>query len=162
VGFFGGFPELHRRLEHRVQQQYPKLPPLRFWSPNRADLLDPRRSQRHASEIREAGIDLLVVCLGKPRQELWIEHYGTQTGARALLAFGAAADFLAGTANRAPDQLQRMGLEWLHRLGHDPRRLARRYLLEGPPELLTLRRARLVTDFRSAIPAVTRQQTRSQ
>jgi exopolysaccharide biosynthesis WecB/TagA/CpsF family protein len=151
VGFFGGYSELHRRLDISVKESFPDLGAVHYWSPERSELADPRKCVRSAAEIRAAGIDVLVVGLGKPRQELWIEHYGTLTGTRAMLAFGAAADFLAGTLQRAPEPLQRLGLEWLHRLGSDPRRLARRYLLEGPPELLTLRRAQLVGEFPSAI-----------
>jgi N-acetylglucosaminyldiphosphoundecaprenol N-acetyl-beta-D-mannosaminyltransferase len=151
VGFYGGFPELHQNLDTRIREDFDGLGPVRYWSPDRADLADPRKCVRDAEQIRDAGIDVLVVGLGKPRQELWIEHFGTLTGSRAMLAFGAAADFLAGTARRAPVQFQRLGLEWLHRLTSDPRRLARRYLIEGPPELLTLRRAQVADDFRSAV-----------
>jgi exopolysaccharide biosynthesis WecB/TagA/CpsF family protein len=151
IGFYGGFPDLHQKLDARIRQDFRGLGPVHYWSPERADLADPRKCVRDAHEIRDTGIDLLVVGLGKPRQEMWIEHFGTQTGSRAMLAFGAAADFLAGTAERAPVQLQRLGLEWLHRLSTDPRRLARRYLIEGPPELLTLRHAQLTRDFRSAV-----------
>lgn len=155
VGFYGGYPELHQRLNAKIREDFDGLAPVRYWSPERSDLADPRKCARDAEQIRDAGIDVLVVGLGKPRQELWIEHFGTLTGARTMLAFGAAADFLAGTAVRAPVRLQRLGLEWLHRLGSDPRRLARRYLLEGPPELLTLRHAQVIQDFRSAIAETT-------
>jgi len=151
VGFYGGYPNLHLELDARIKQDFPDLSGVHYWSPDRADLNDPRKCLRDAKEVQSAGIDVLVVGLGKPRQEMWIEHYGTLTGCRALLAFGAAADFLAGTAHRAPVQLQRLGLEWLHRLGSDPRRLARRYLVEGPPELLTLRRAEVAQEFRSVV-----------
>lgn len=151
VGFFGGFADLHQKLDSQIREMYPDLDAVRYWSPERSELTDPRKCVKSAEAIRDSGIDVLVVGLGKPRQELWIEHYGTLSGARALLAFGASANFLAGTTNRAPEQVQRLGLEWLHRLGTDPRRLARRYLIEGPPELLTLRRAQVVSEFRSAI-----------
>ncbi len=151
VGFYGGFEDLHHKLDIRLKAMFPAMRAVHYWSPERAELADPRKCVRSADEIRDTGIDILVVGLGKPRQELWIEHYGTLTGARAMLAFGASAEFLAGTARRAPVQVQRLGLEWLHRLGSDPRRLARRYLLEGPPELLTLRRAQMVSEIGSAI-----------
>lgn len=156
VGFYGGFPDLHEKLDARIRQDFTGLNSVRYWSPDRADLADPRKCTRDAEQINAAGIDVLVVGLGKPRQELWIEHFGTLTGSRAMLAFGAAADFLAGTAQRAPVQYQRLGLEWLHRLTSDPRRLARRYLLEGPPELLTLRHAQVAEDFHSAVVEITR------
>lgn len=156
VGFYGGYANLHVELDAHIKQDFPGLGAVHYWSPHRNDLDDPRSCLRDAKEIRAAGIDVLVVGLGKPRQEMWIEHFGTLTGCRALLAFGAAADFLAGTAQRAPVQLQRLGLEWLHRLGSDPRRLARRYLIEGPPELLTLRRAEVAQEFRSVVATTTK------
>lgn len=151
VGFFGGFPDLHRRLRLELAAQFPNLGAVRFWAPERAEIEDPARSRELALEVARSGVDVLVVGLGKPRQELWMEQHGAATGAKVLLAFGAAADFLAGTASRAPAQVQNLGLEWLYRLGAEPRRLARRYLVEGPPELLTLWGARMTTDFESAI-----------
>lgn len=100
---------------------------------------------RLAERVREADVDLLIVGLGKPRQELWIDRYGAASGARVLLAFGAAADFLSGTVKRAPKQFQDLGLEWLYRLGTEPRRLAHRYLVDGPSAWMTLRHAYLTS-----------------
>lgn len=151
VGFFGGFPDLHQKLRVEVERRFPGLGEPLFWAPERSEIEDPRRSRALAREIERAGVDVLVVGLGKPRQELWMEDYGAATGAKVLLAFGAAADFLAGSAKRAPERMQDLGLEWLYRVGREPRRLTRRYLIEGPPQLWTLRRAHLATDFASAI-----------
>jgi N-acetylglucosaminyldiphosphoundecaprenol N-acetyl-beta-D-mannosaminyltransferase len=61
-----------------------------------------------------------------------------ETGAQVALAFGAAADFLAGSARRAPPIMRRMGMEWLYRLLREPRRLWRRYLVQGPVALWRL------------------------
>lgn len=151
VGFFGGFPDLHKKLQIEVAARFPGLGRSLFWAPTRGEIEDPRRSLALAREIERAGVDVLVVGLGKPRQELWMERYGVATGAKVLLAFGAAADFLAGSTKRAPELMQGMGLEWLYRVGQEPRRLTRRYLVEGPPGLRTLRRAHLAADFASAI-----------
>ncbi len=85
-------------------------------------------------------MNVLVVCLGKPRQEHWIEQYGPLTGAQVLLAFGAVVDFLSGRIRRAPRWVADHGFEWAWRLGLEPRRLARRYLVRGPVEYLALRR----------------------
>ena len=65
--------------------------------------------------------------------------YAALTGAGVLLAFGAAVDFLAGRVQRAPEWVSRRGLEWGYRLALEPRRLAGRYLLDGPPAYLKLR-----------------------
>lgn len=78
--------------------------------------------------------------LGKPRQELWIARHGAATGARVLLAFGAVLDFQAGRVPRSPEWIARSGLEWAWRLGREPRRLAARYLVDGPPAYRELRR----------------------
>src|SRR5439155_17039259 len=109
-----------------------------YWAPQRSDLADARACSALAVQIRDAGVDLLVVGLGKPRQEVWCARYAAATGAKVCLAFGAAPDFIAGTVPRAPELLRSSGLEWLYRLLLEPRRLSRRYLLQGPRALCRL------------------------
>ncbi|MBU9766759.1 WecB/TagA/CpsF family glycosyltransferase [Mycobacterium sp. TNTM28] len=145
VGFLGGRPDTHRRLAQVWAQRYPTAEPAWFWSPSRGDVECPLKSAELAGQVRTAGVRTLVVGLGKPRQELWIDRHAARTGADVVLAFGAAADFLAGVVNRAPGGYQRLGLEWLYRLCQEPRRLARRYLVHGLPALLRLRNAVLDT-----------------
>lgn len=77
--------------------------------------------------IAEASPDVLIVGLGAPKQELWVHAHRDQIDASAALCVGATIDFLAGHKTRAPRWMQRAGLEWLHRLASDPRRLAGRY-----------------------------------
>ncbi|CAM3725210.1 WecB/TagA/CpsF family glycosyltransferase [Tsukamurella ocularis] len=144
VGFFGGMPEMHDRLRSVLREKFPTLVVAGFWAPERAELDDPDAAERIVAEVRAAAPTVLIVGLGKPRQEAWIDEAGPRTGAAVLLPFGAAADFMAGTVVRAPERWQRAGVEWLYRLLQEPRRLARRYLIQGPPALLRLRRARLI------------------
>jgi N-acetylglucosaminyldiphosphoundecaprenol N-acetyl-beta-D-mannosaminyltransferase len=143
VGFLGGQPAAHEQLAAVLATRHPDAVPARFWAPSRDEVESPEASAALAAEIRAAGVRLLVVGLGKPRQELWIARHGRDTGATVLLAFGAAGDFLAGVVDRAPAVYQRFGLEWLYRLRQEPRRLARRYLVQGPSALLQLRHASL-------------------
>ncbi|MEO7061276.1 MAG: WecB/TagA/CpsF family glycosyltransferase [Lapillicoccus sp.] len=138
VGFLGGLPDTLVRLRSRIAAEIPTLDIRGMWSPRRDELNDPAASQRLADEVALAGVDILVVGLGKPRQEAWIQQNAEGTGARVLLAFGAAADFLAGTVDRAPEWVRRDGLEWAFRLAAEPRRLYRRYLVEGPRALRRL------------------------
>ncbi|NUT70603.1 WecB/TagA/CpsF family glycosyltransferase [Pseudarthrobacter sp. C4D7] len=140
VGFLGGSEEAQRMAADRLGTEKPLLRVAGWWAPARHVLTDPRASRRLCREISAAGADILLVCMGKPRQELWIAEYGHLTGAKVLLAFGAVVDFLAGNVRRAPAQVSSMGLEWAWRLAIEPRRLARRYLLEGPESYLRLRR----------------------
>ncbi|MCX5041710.1 WecB/TagA/CpsF family glycosyltransferase [Aldersonia sp. NBC_00410] len=146
VGFLGGRADVHEALAEQLGQRFPGLTDVRFWAPERAELEDPERAATLAAAVRGAGVELLVVGLGKPRQELWIDRYGTASGARVALAFGAAADFLAGAASRAPKPMQDLGIEWLYRLAMEPRRMANRYLVQGPPAWLVARRARLASE----------------
>lgn len=133
VGFVGGTDEMQTELLDRLDAELPELARPATWAPPRAAIDDHRRSVELADDIRAHGVELLVVGLGKPRQEAWIDRYGSRTGARVLLATGAAADFFAGVSSRAPTWAQNSGLEWLYRLALDPGRLWRRYLVQGPP-----------------------------
>jgi N-acetylglucosaminyldiphosphoundecaprenol N-acetyl-beta-D-mannosaminyltransferase len=142
VGFFGGAAATHQRLGRRLSENYPALEISGMWSPN-ADEIE-SRSQLLQAEILSARTDILIVSLGKPRQEQWVDRHGHGTGARIFLPFGGAVDFLAGEQRRAPAWMQRVGLEWLYRLNREPRRLARRYLLQGPGALLRAARAQLI------------------
>ena len=75
----------------------------------------------------------ILLAVGSPQQEVLaatIAATGRATGTG--LCIGASLEFLAGATRRAPPWMQRSGVEWLYRLSHDPRRLARRYLLHSP------------------------------
>jgi N-acetylglucosaminyldiphosphoundecaprenol N-acetyl-beta-D-mannosaminyltransferase len=83
------------------------------------------------------------LAVGSPRQEKLAAAIQATGQARGIgLCIGASLEFLAGARRRAPAWMQRAGLEWLHRLAHDPHRLARRYLLDSPAVLPMLLRAR--------------------
>jgi N-acetylglucosaminyldiphosphoundecaprenol N-acetyl-beta-D-mannosaminyltransferase len=73
--------------------------------------------------------DVILVALGAPKQEIWIDEVAAALAPAVLIGIGASLDFLAGTAVRAPRWMQRSGLEWLHRLGQDPKRMIDRYLV---------------------------------
>jgi exopolysaccharide biosynthesis WecB/TagA/CpsF family protein len=129
---------MHERLTTVLSQTQPDLKVAGMWAPTRAELADPATAATLVGTVRAAGVDLLVVGLGKPRQERWIQRHAADSGARVLLAFGAAADFLAGEVSRAPGWMQRSGTEWLYRLVKEPRRLGRRYCVQGPPAMWRL------------------------
>lgn len=142
VGFFGGSAETHRLLAQRLRARYPALVVSGTWAPDPARIES--SSDALVADIRAAGTDVLVVSLGKPRQEQWIDRHGFATGAKVFLPSGGAIDFLAGMTRRAPRWMQRAGLEWFYRLTREPRRLARRYLVQGPLALLRASRAQLI------------------
>jgi N-acetylglucosaminyldiphosphoundecaprenol N-acetyl-beta-D-mannosaminyltransferase len=84
------------------------------------------------AQVRAARPDLVLVALGAPKQERFIHRRARQLAPAVCIGVGATLDFLAGTVRRAPRWMSRAGLEWLFRLIQEPRRLARRYLLNDP------------------------------
>lgn len=159
VGFLGGTTETHEQLKATLARARPDLAVSGWWAPERSAISDPDRSIALAEDIRAANTQLLLVGLGKPRQELWMARYGHLTGAGALLGFGAAVDFLAGRVARAPQWVSKHGLEWAWRLSKEPVRMGRRYLVDGPVAYLAVRRDRpavrpaaLETDLPSTVP----------
>ena len=78
--------------------------------------------------IKKSLPDYIWVGLGAPKQEYWMAKHWAELKPAVLFGVGAAFDFHAGTKSRAPRWMRRVGLEWLHRLVSEPRRLWRRYL----------------------------------
>ena len=75
--------------------------------------------------IRRSGAEAVFVCLGAPKQELWMARNGAATGARLLCGLGGSLDIFAGNVERAPQFWREHGLEWLYRLCREPRRIGR-------------------------------------
>jgi exopolysaccharide biosynthesis WecB/TagA/CpsF family protein len=144
VGFLGGTGATQKELRAILDSRYPQLIVAGYWAPERIVLTDAASSQSIAQEIARSRVDILVVSLSKPLQENWIATYGPATGARLILAFGAAVDFFTGRVRRAPALISNVGAEWFWRLATQPRRLSRRYLIEGPPALLRLQRSAIL------------------
>ena len=76
-------------------------------------------------EIRASGANVVFVCLGAPKQELWMAKNGEATGAGLLCGLGGSLDVFAGVAERAPKFWTDHGLEWFYRLCKEPRRIGR-------------------------------------
>jgi N-acetylglucosaminyldiphosphoundecaprenol N-acetyl-beta-D-mannosaminyltransferase len=84
------------------------------------------------ADIRRSRADVVWVGIGVPKQEKWMAQMRERLDAPVLIGVGAAFDFHAGLVRQAPLWMQRLGLEWLFRLGQEPRRLWRRYLRYNP------------------------------
>ncbi|MGL5064937.1 MAG: WecB/TagA/CpsF family glycosyltransferase [Microcoleus sp.] len=84
--------------------------------------------------INESGANVLAIGVGAPKQEKWLVKYRHRlTNIKVFLAIGATIDFEAGHKARAPKWMSEVGIEWAHRLLSEPRRLWKRYLIEGLP-----------------------------
>lgn len=80
--------------------------------------------------INEVKPDVLAVGLGAPKQEKFLYNYRNQLNVPVALAIGASIDFEAGNIDRAPEWMQRSGLEWFYRLCKEPKRMFKRYLVD--------------------------------
>ena len=129
VGFYGGQDDVLDDLEVTLTQRYPGLRIAYRWSPPFRPLTAEEEA-KVTDDLVRSGARVLFVGLGTPKQERWMaDHKGLPM---VMLGVGAAFDFLSGRKRQAPRALQGLGLEWLYRLVHEPRRLWRRYLYRNP------------------------------
>ena len=91
-------------------------------------------------EIRAAQPDLLFLGISSPKKELFLARWGRELGAAVCHGVGGAFDVFAGKVTRAPEQWQRLGLEWLHRVFQEPGRMWKRYLVTNTVFLYLLAR----------------------
>ena len=89
-------------------------------------------------KIAESHADVVLVCLGAPKQELWMQKNGAATGAHLLCGLGGSLDVFAGVVDRAPAFWCDHGLEWFYRLCKDPKRIGR--MMKLPLFLLHVRK----------------------
>lgn len=138
IYLLGGEPGVPERAAEALKAAYPQLKVVGSCSPafgfdNDADAL-----RRCEQDVVAAAPDLVFVGLGFPKQERLISAFAPSLPAAWWLGCGAALPFAAGELQRAPRWVGRLGLEWLFRLVHEPRRLSRRYLLEDAPFALSM------------------------
>ena len=76
-------------------------------------------------KIKDAAPDFLLVCLGAPKQELWMARMSGKLPVGLMVGLGGSLDVFAGTVKRAPEAWQKLDLEWLYRLLKEPRRIGR-------------------------------------
>jgi N-acetylglucosaminyldiphosphoundecaprenol N-acetyl-beta-D-mannosaminyltransferase len=130
VHLVGGSPQAALAAREAVLARHPLLRWTGQESPERGFERDPIVAAAVVAAVSSAAPDVVLVCLGAPKQEEWALRHGAELPGSVLLCAGAAVDFLAGTAVRAPQWVQRAGMEWLFRLLKEPGRLWRRYLVQ--------------------------------
>ncbi len=94
---------------------------------------DDAEIQRIETAVRASGADIVFVALGFPKSERLIQRIRHARPHAWWIGVGISLSFLNGDVKRAPKWMQGVGLEWVHRLSQEPRRLARRYLIEDLP-----------------------------
>lgn len=128
---YGGAPGVVERLKTRLQLHMPWLQIVGTYTPPFGPL-----SREQEGELLESVAltkpDIFWVGLSTPKQERFMAEYCDRLEIKLMAGVGAAFDLHAGLRRDAPDWVKRIGLQWLHRLGQEPRRLAPRYFRHNP------------------------------
>ncbi|MCA9121034.1 MAG: WecB/TagA/CpsF family glycosyltransferase [Planctomycetaceae bacterium] len=127
VFLLGAAPGVGEKAARNIHRRYDGVDVVGVHSPPLGFENREEESNRILYLVGQTQPDILVVGLGAPKQELWVHAHRDQLKAKVALCVGATIDFIAGEKSRAPRWLQRLGLEWLHRILSEPRRLAKRY-----------------------------------
>ncbi len=129
--FYGGADGVAEKLAEKLKLKFPKLVITgTFTPPFRALNADEEKNLRE--QVAAARPDIFWVGLSTPKQEKFMAAYLPKLDATLMVGVGAAFDFHSGRVRQAPRWMQRSGLEWLYRLGCEPRRLAKRYFRNNP------------------------------
>lgn len=127
IYLYGSRPETLSALQESLAQNFPGLYIAGSYSPPFRELT-PEEDKAVVDAINDSGAGIVWVSLGCPKQEKWMaEHRGRIRA--TMVGVGAAFDYHANVIKRAPIWMQEHGLEWLHRLSSEPRRLWQRYLI---------------------------------
>ncbi len=134
----GGDPGVAEQAASVLTGHYPGLRVVGTDCPEVGFDKKPGRIDEVVKKILEAGPDIVYVGLGSPKQERLIRQVRVGLPHVWWLGVGISLSFIAGDVRRAPGWVQKLGLEWVHRLLQEPGRLAKRYLVHGLPFALRL------------------------
>jgi N-acetylglucosaminyldiphosphoundecaprenol N-acetyl-beta-D-mannosaminyltransferase len=138
VYVLGGAPGVPQQAGHELARRFPGLRVAGTHAPPVGFDTTPEGLAAVRDRVLRSAPDIVFVGVGFPKQERVIADLAPELPGTWFVACGAAIDFAAGVKPRAPGWLQRAGLEWLFRLGTEPRRLFRRYVVDDAPYAATL------------------------
>lgn len=128
--FYGGAEGVPEKLNKKFIERFPFLKVSGWYSPPFRELIE-IEDEQIIDEINKANPDVLWVGLGCPKQQLWMYEHKDKLNVPVMVGVGAAFDFHAGTKKQAPRWMREHGMEWFFRLITEPRRLWRRYVVDG-------------------------------
>ena len=127
IFFYGSTKAVLALLESKLRDAFPKLQIAGMYSPPFRELTAAEDAEV-VKRLNASGANVIFIGLGCPRQERWMFQQRGKINA-VMIGVGAAFNYHAGTTKRAPVWMQNAGLEWLHRMASDPKRLWKRYLI---------------------------------
>jgi N-acetylglucosaminyldiphosphoundecaprenol N-acetyl-beta-D-mannosaminyltransferase len=130
IYLLGSEPPIAREAAARLRRWYPQLDVV--GAHHGYFDLDSPHNERVIEDINAHGPRLVLVGMGTPKQELWVDRYADRLDGAVVWTVGALFDYVSGRMPRAPRWLADNGLEWIFRLAIEPQRMWRRYLLGNP------------------------------
>jgi N-acetylglucosaminyldiphosphoundecaprenol N-acetyl-beta-D-mannosaminyltransferase len=143
VALFGAGAGVVQRVKEVLVREHAQLRVVAAVTPPTPFTVGSAADQEAIDAIRNSNPDIVFVALGAPKQEIWMRRHTAELGGGVAVGVGGAFDILAGRFKEAPRWMTRYGFEWLFRLAQEPRRLARRYLVDDPWILWWALRVRL-------------------
>lgn len=128
--FLGAAEGIAAKAAEVLKQKYVGLKVVGTYSPPYGFENEQEEIDKIINQIQEAKPDVLIFGLGTPKQEKFILNYRDRLKVPVSLGLGASFDFVAGNVKRAPKWMSDHGLEWLFRITQDPKRMAKRYLVD--------------------------------
>ena len=133
VFFLGGDQGSADAAAQQLTKDHPSLRVAGTYCPSMGFENDPAQMEELRRVVKKSQPDIVFVALGSPKQELLIGQINSMLPQSWWIGVGISFSFVCGAIRRAPPWVQRVGLDWLHRLLQEPRRLSKRYLWHGPP-----------------------------
>ncbi|CAM2077818.1 MAG: WecB/TagA/CpsF family glycosyltransferase [uncultured Clostridium sp.] len=130
VFLLGAAEGVAAKAAENLKEKYKGLNIVGTYSPSYGFEKNEEEIQQIIKMINEVKPEVLAVGLGAPKQEKFLYNYRNQLNVPVALAIGASIDFEAGNIDRAPEWMQRSGLEWFYRLCKEPKRMFKRYLVD--------------------------------
>ncbi|SCY48888.1 WecB/TagA/CpsF family glycosyltransferase [Alkaliphilus peptidifermentans] len=125
VFILGGKPDVPEKAAENIENKYNGIK----IAGTQHGYFKQEENEEIINSINSSKADVLFVCLGAPRQEIWIDDNKDKLNCRIAIGLGGGVDIYAGTAKRAPMAYQKLGLEWFYRLMKEPKRYKRMLLL---------------------------------
>jgi len=138
IYMLGGDPGVAEKASNTLVKRFPGLRVVGTYCPPLGFENDPAELDKIRQQLVLAQPDMVYVALGSPKQERLIEMLKCSLPGAWWMGVGISLSFITGDVKRAPVWVQRIGCEWVHRLVQEPRRLARRYLVDGIPFAIQL------------------------
>ncbi len=135
--FYGGRPGIAEQLKTAMTKRFPGLRVVGTYAPPFGPM-SPEEEESLLELVARSKPDIFWVGLSTPKQERFMAKYSGKIYTKIMVGVGAAFDLHTGLIKDAPDWVKFSGLQWLHRLAQDPRRLWKRYLINNPKFLWKL------------------------